>query len=162
MLNSVPKATARAARMVTLRHPNAIDCTVWRKTLQRPTEGESVGGVPSIGGMGLLDAEDEAEYTYTVVGDAKVLMGGTWDDQASNWNDADTGVIYDKAPREAMIEMIDEANGYVQKPDRITLEPGGGITLVYEVLGEGSSMAIPPYTRSYMIAARSDSEVGIG
>lgn len=165
MLNNVPKAVARASRLVTLRHPNAIDCTVMRKKLLRPESGESLGDVPNIGGLGVLDAEDEADYQYEPVGDAKILFSGVWDTQGSNWNDGDTGVIYDQAPREACIEFVDEglaAADYVRKPDMISVEPGGGIVLIYEVLGESSSIAIPPYTRKYMLAARSDSTAGIG
>lgn len=162
MLNNVPMATARAARLVTLRHPNAIDCTVWRKKLLRPAVGESLGDVPNIGGLGVLDAEDEAAYEFEAVGDAKIVFAGTWAAEGANWNDADTGVIYDQAPREALIEFIEKTDDYVRKPDRISVEPGGGLVLIYEVLGESSSMAIPPYTRKYILAARSDSEVGIG
>lgn len=163
MLNSVPTSVGRAARLVTLRHPNSMDCTVWRKRLLRVGgAGDDVGGIPNIGGLGVLDGEDEADYEFDLIGDAKILFSGIWQGDGANWNDADTGVIYDQAPREATIELIDDSLGYVQKPDRITVEPGGGIVLHYEVLGENSPMAIPPYARRYILAARSDSVAGIG
>lgn len=163
MLSSVPTAIARASRRFTLRHPNAMDCTVWRKKLLRTgPAGDDLGGIPNVGGMGVLDGEDEADYEFDPVGDAKVVFAGIWQGDGANWNDADSGVIYDQAPREAMIEFIDEADGYVRKPDRITVEPGGGIVLVYEVLGENSPTAIPPYTRRYILAARADVDASIG
>lgn len=167
MLNRVPAAVARAGRIVTLRHPNAMDCTVWRKRLLRAPDsvGAEMGGIPTIGGIGVLDGEDEADYEFDVVGDAKIVLSGVWDgmNAGSNWNDADTGIIEPSAtPVTALIEFIDEAHGVVQKPDRITVEPGGGIVLAYEVLGETSSVAIPPYTRRHILAARSDTEVGVG
>ena len=71
MLNSVPKAINDAARTVTLRHPNRMDATVWRKEVNRTASGE-VGGMPNIGGVGVLDSEDEADYSYEPVGDAAI------------------------------------------------------------------------------------------
>lgn len=163
MLNSVPAAVRRAGRIVTLRHPNSMDCTVWRKVLLRTgAVGDELGGIPNIGGIGVLDGEDEANFDYELVGDAKILFSGIWQDESANWNDADTGVIYDQAPKMAMIEFVEEIEDYVRKSDRISVEPGGGIVLPYEVIGEGSPMNIPPYTRRYMLAARSDSAAGIG
>lgn len=163
MLNSVPNAVQRAGRIVTLRHPNAMDCTVWRKVLLRTgPAGDELGGIPNIGGIGVLDGEDEANYDYEPVGDAKIVFAGIWTDEGANWNDADTGVIYDQAPKIAMIEFIQETDDFVRKSDRISVEPGGGIVLPYEVLGEGSPMNIPPYVRRYMLAARSDSTTGVG
>lgn len=166
MLNRVPTAIARAGRIVTLRHPNAMDCTVWRKRLLRTPDpaGAEMGGIPTIGGIGVLDGEDEAHYEYDPVGDAKIVFSGVWDgmNDGSNWNDADTGLIAPRPPITAMIELINEADGYVQKPDRITVEPGGGLVLAYEVLGESGSVNIPPYTRRYLLVQRSDAEVGVG
>lgn len=163
MLSQVAVAQNRAARILTLRHPNAMDCTVWRKKLLRTgPAGDDLGGIPNVGGMGVLDGEDEAEYDFEPVGDARIVIAGIWQGDGANWNDADTGVIYDQAPKEALIEFIDEANGYVQKPDRISVEPGAGIVLVYEVIGENSPTNIPPYNRRYIIAARADTEASVG
>ena len=164
MLNAVPTAIARAGRAVTLRHPNAMDCTVWRKTLLRAADGpgESLGSVPNIGGLGVLDGEDEAEYEYDPVGDAKIVFSGIWQGDGANWNDADTGLNYAQAPMEALIEFVEETADHIRKPDRISVEPGGGIVLIYEVVGENGSVSIPPYTRRFILAARSDATTGVG
>lgn len=164
MLNRVPAAIARSGRIVTLRHPNAMDCSVWRKRLLRsnPPGGEELGVVPNIGGIGVLDGEDEADYEFDLVGDAKVVFAGIWSGDGANWNDADTGLNAPGVPLEALIEFVEETEDFVRKPDRISVEPGGGIVLIYEVLGETGSVNIPPYTRKYILAARSDAETGVG
>lgn len=166
MLNGVPTAIQRSGRLVTLRHPNAMNCTVWRKRLLRPdTEGE-MGGIPTIGGVGVLDGEDEADYEYDELGDAKIVFAGIYQGEGANWNDADTGLIQPAMPVEALIECVlnpDDPDYFVTaKPDRISVEPGGGIVLVFEVLGENGTVNIPPYVRRYILAARSDSDAGIG
>ena len=164
MLNSVPAAVTRASRIVTLRHPNSMDCSIWRKKLLRvEAPGDELGGIPNIGGIGVLDGEDEADYEYEPVGDGRILFSGIWNGEGgSNWNDADTGLIAPTVPVMAMIEFVAETDDYVQKPDRITVEPGGGIIINYEVLGEAGDINIPPYTRRYIIAQRSDAEIGVG
>lgn len=166
MLNNVPTQMRRSGRLVTLRHPNAMDCTVWRKVINRSPDSGTMGGLPNIGGLGVLDGEDEADYDYEEMGDAKIVFSGIWQGEGSNWNDADTGPIYATPPVEALIECIlnpDDPNFFVvEKPDRITVEPGGGIVIPYEVIGENSNVSIPPYIRKYILAARSDSETGVG
>lgn len=166
MLNNVPTQMRRSGRLVTLKHPNSMDCTVWRKTVTRPADTGTMGGLPNVGGMGLLDGEDEADYDYEELGDAKIVFTGIYTGEGANWNDADTGLNYPAPPQEALIECVldpSDPNYFtVEKPDRITVEPGGGIILPFEVLGESSAVNIPPYVRKYILAARSDSEVGVG
>lgn len=168
MLTNVPTQINRSARLVTLRHPNAMDCTVWRKKLNRTSAAApaELGGNPTIGGLGMLDGEDEADFEYEELGDAKIVFAGIYQPVNANWNDSDSGLIYPEPPQEALIECVlepDDPNYFVvQKPDMVTVEPGGGFVLPYEVLGETGSVHIPPYTRKFIIAARSDSQNGVG
>lgn len=165
MLNGVPAQINRSARLVTLRHPNAMDCTVWGKTIKR-TADETMGGLPTIGGVGLLDGEDEADYEYTERGDAKVVFTGQYVGEGANWVDGDNGIIYGAAPTEVLVECIldpsDENYFVPAKPDIISVEPGAGVVLIYEILGENSTVNLPPYTRRFIVAARSDTDFGIG
>ena len=140
-------------------------CTVWQKVITRTTD-TTLGGLPTIGGAGLLDSEDEADFEYVERGDAKIVFTGQFVGEGANWNDQDTGVIYSSPPTEALIECVLEpdADGFfvTVKPDMISVEPGGGIVLIYEVIGENSNINIPPYNRRYILAARSDQINGIG
>lgn len=166
MLNNVPAQVRRSGRLVVLKHPNSMNCSVWKKVIQRDPDTGMVGTVPNIGGAGVLDVEDEADYEYEIRGDAKILFGGIFDGSGSNWNDIDSGIIGNVTPVEAQIECVLDPSDpdffIVDKQDRITVEPGGGIVLVYEVIGESSQINIPPYTRKYILAQQSSPDAGVG
>lgn len=169
MLNNVTTQINKSARIVTLRHPNAMDCTVWGKKILRTSSNmpDEMGGIPTIGGTGVLDNQDEADYEYVVRGDAKIVFTGQFVGEGANWADSDSGVIYGQLPVEALIECVlspDDDDFFVpQKPDMISVEPGGAdIVLLYEVIGENSNVNLPPYTRRFILAARSDQVDGIG
>lgn len=167
MLNNVPIQIARSARLVTLRHPNAMDCSVWRKQVNRVSSDvpPTMGGAPTIGGLGVLDSEDEADFDYADIGNAKIVFAGVYQGEGSNWLDSDTGLNYPSGAMEALIEcVLDPGDAdYFEpgKPDMITVEPGGGIAMFYEVIGETGSVNIPPYTKRYILAPRNDADVGI-
>jgi hypothetical protein len=165
MLNNVPTQVNRSARLITLRHPNAMDCTIFKKVIKR-TADETMGGLPTLGGMGMLDSEDEADYEYEERGDAKIVFVGQYVGDGANWNDADTGPIYGQIPVEALIECVldpEDPDFFVTgKPDLVSVEPGYGMTLLYEVVGENTTTNLPPYTRRYILASRADPENGIG
>ncbi len=162
MLNSVPAAINRASRIVTLRHPNGMECTIWRKTLNR-TGNNEVGGIANIGGLGVLNGEDEADYSYEPIGDGRIVMTGQYSDGTANWNDKETGLVYAGLPVVALIEFLDDKiEDHPQKDDIVSVEPGCGFVLQYGVMGEEGTVNIPPYTRRYILGALSNSDLGIG
>lgn len=167
MLNNVPIQVNNAARQVVLRHPNAMDCTVWRKTVNRAADGTpaTMGGLPTIGGLGVLDAEDEADYSYDEVGDARIVFCGVFQGQSGNVIDADYGLNYPDPPVEALVECLvapgAEGHFVADKPDMVTVYPGAGMALAYEVVGVTGNINIPPYTRKLVLAPRQDMDVGI-
>lgn len=167
MLNNVPTQVSKAARQVTLRHPNSMDCTVFRKTLNR-TESivpEEFGGLPTIGGLGVLDNEDEADYDYEELGEARVVFTGQYQASDMNMNSADEGLNYQNPPVEALVECVldpDDVNYFIpDKHDMITVYPGNGFALGYEIQGTTSNIGIPPYVRKYFLNPRADANVGI-
>lgn len=167
MLNNVPTQINRSVRLVTLRHPNAMDCTVWRKQVNRTAAAEplEMGGLPTLGGLGMLDSEDEADFSFVELGDAKIVFAGQFLGEGANWNDAETGLNYPAPPMEALIECLVEPGqpGYFlpDKPDMVSVEPGNGMVVLYEVIGATGSVNIPPYTRKLVLAPRQDQNVGI-
>ena len=54
MLTNVPSAVNRMARNVVINHPNTWECQVFRKRVTR-TDGAPVGGLPTMGGLGVLE-----------------------------------------------------------------------------------------------------------
>lgn len=164
MLNAVPAAINAAARAVTLRHPNAQDATIYAKRVKRSEPG-TVGGLPVLGGLGVMDSEDEADYEYIERGDARVLFAGIYAGQAGNVLDADDGVTYAEGLIEATIEcVLDPSNPLFFIPDKndvVMVEVSATIIMPYEVVGNTSTTNIPPYTRKYLLQPRSDIDFGL-
>jgi hypothetical protein len=168
MLTGVPTQINRSARLVTLRHPNAIDCTVFRKQVNRVETvdpDETNDGAPTIGGLGMLNSEDESDYEYTELGDARIVFVGQFQTQGGNWTDDDGQIIYPEGLIEALIEceLEPDNEGFFlpKKNDIVSVEPGEGLTVTYEVVDVTGPTAIPPYTRKYVLNPRQDQNVGI-
>lgn len=154
MLNKVPTAINRAVRVVVTRHPNRQECLVMRKKVTRAAPGgEEMGGIPTLGGIGVLDTEDEAEVEYEETGWGLVLFTGQYD--GTPLNDGDTNPIAASA-REAIVEPEQEGAFIADKGDLVMLMPGADIVIPYEVVGVLSTVDIPPYTRKLVLNARDD------
>lgn len=166
MLTSVPMAINRSTRLVVLRHPNSIPCTVWRKRVVRvevdPTSGlpSEMGGAPTMGGMGVLRSEDEADYEYDELGPAKTLLCGIF--QPADMNDRDNLLIAPNA-QEVQVECLDPTADLPNPPqftvdvgDLIFLEMGMGVIVTFEVVNTTGSVNIPPYVRKLVVNPRDD------
>lgn len=167
MLNNVSVQVNKANRMATLRHPNAAEFTLLRKTINRVStdEPETFSGMPTIGGLGVLDSEDEANYDYAEIGEGMVVLMGQFQTNGGNWNDADDGLVPDQPMIEAMAEcnLKPDEEGFfiVSKHDVMLIHMGMGIVLPYQVVGETGSVSIPPYTKRYILQLRQDAMNGI-
>lgn len=153
MLNSVPKAVNASVRQVVLRHPNSFDCTIARKHVTR-TEGNSqMGGAPTLGGMGVLRDEDEAEFEYVSLGPARLLFAGQPVQQA-DMNDRDDAMNPPPVV-EAQIEPTAEpgATGHfdTETGDLVMVDLGLGVVLAYEVVTVSGSLMIPPFVRRFAL-----------
>ena len=170
MLNNVPITVNKLARQVTLRHPNAMDCLVFRKVILRQSP-DSIAGLPTIGGIGVLDSEDEADYEFQQLGpdtpeaNARIVFTGQYLGVTGNVTDDDASTIYAEAPLEALVEcVLDPAHPLffvVDKNDVINVMPGAGIVIPYQVVGVTSPGNIPPYSRKLLLQPRADAEFGI-
>ena len=164
MLNNVPTQINRSSRLVTLRHPNSMDCTIYRTVVKRTDTG-TMGGMPTLGGLGVLDSEDEADYEYQEVGDAKIVFTGQFQTQGNNWSETDDYLIGSEMPLEALIECVlepsDPAFFIPANRDMVMVMPGAGIVIPYEIMGESGNVNIPPYTKKYALSPRADSDVGV-
>jgi hypothetical protein len=168
MLNSVPQAINRAARQVTLRHPQSFDCIVSRERVVRVELNDAGGlsesaGLPTLGGMGVLRSEDEADFEYDELGPAKLLFAGPGPFQPMDMNERDSALIAENA-REVVIESIAEPGAAPDKPqyfqadtgDLVVLTMGMGVALTYEVATVSGTVALPPYTRKLVLNPRDD------
>lgn len=163
MLTSVPQAINASSRQVVLRHPNSFDCVVSRKRTLRsevdPDTGapSEMGGEPTMGGMGVLRAEDEAEFDYVELGPAKLLFAAPY--QAMDTIDRDNALV-PEAQREVLIEATAEpgtAGHFVaDSQDLVVLTLAPGVLMAYEVGSVPGNVHIPPYTRRYVLNPRDD------
>lgn len=157
MLNSVPLQIAKGARAVTLRHPNAFDGSAWRKNIIR-TAPKQLGGIPTLGGLGVLDSEDEPDYELDELGDCKILMVGQY--QPSSLNDRETIVDMQYPQALTLIEPLAESgeDGYFMpdKHDVVFIHIIEGTAIGFEIIDIVGDVNISPYTRKYVLEKRDD------
>ena len=167
MLNRVPEQIRRSARLVALRHPNSISCTLYYKQLNRTPDGNppEFGGIPTIGGVGVMDSEDEADFDYVAGPPCKAVFTGQYMGDLGNIRDNDASSIYRDMPVEAIIEcVLESTDPEYRNPDKndlIIMDYGSGVVMTYEVIGPTSTVEIPPYTRKYALAPRQDTDNGM-
>lgn len=157
MLNQVPLSMRAAARNMVLRHPNAIDCTVMRRRVTRTSEAQAgmAGGELSLGGIGTLGADDEAEVDYDEIGEARVLFAGVR--PPTSMTDAgDASEAEASTPMEALVEPVTEGAFNCKDADLLMLMPGAGVVITFEVLKQIAQVHIPPYVAKFEIQAQMD------
>lgn len=168
MLTNIPLQRARAARQITLRHPQSIDCELFGKVVGRVSTAVppvDVDGSPTLGGMGVLDSDDEHEYTYESKGEGRIKFLGQFQTDGSNWQDDDVSITYRGNLVEAFIEPVanEGESGFFMpdKNDLVTVFMGADFVQTYQVVGVTGSLAIPPYQRRYVLNPRQDDVRGI-
>ena len=75
MLTNVTTAADIMAWRVVSGHPNAWECQIFRRVVNRVSpDGSEVGGIPTLGGLGVISAEDEPDLSYEWVGSGFALQ----------------------------------------------------------------------------------------
>ena len=153
MLNNVPLAIRRSVRAVTLNHPNRMTCTVYRKVVTRAAP-DTLGGLPTLGGLGVLDDEDEADFDYQSLGDGVVVMlqvyqGGFRSDDNSLLDNPNT------SQQEALLEPLADDGFMPKKHDLVSIVVGDAV-LPYEITDITGTVNIPPFTQKYVLQLRDE------
>lgn len=161
MLNRVPKAVNFSIRQVVLRHPNAMDCTVYRKRALRTEieggEASTFGGSPTLGGMGVLDSADEAEFEYAELGEGRMLMVGPY--EPAQVNDRGDAISQPPMSEAQIVSVAAEGKPGHFVPDNhdmVVAYIGAGIALTYQVMQPIGNINIPPYSVRYVLTPRDD------
>lgn len=161
MINQIPINTNKAMRSVVLRHPNSVEVAVFRKKINRTDTSIPgvMGGIPTLGGMGVIDTEDEDDFDYEDIGDGKMLPCEAF--QPSDMVDRDDGInSAEGVMLYCMVEPIasQDSCGYfeLKTHDLIFLVVWEGVYIGYEVVGRETNINIPPFTRRYMLNKRDD------
>lgn len=163
MLSAVPNSINRLARNVVLNHPNSFNCKVFRETVERVDTG-TVAGLPTMGGLGVLDAEDEEKIRHDLVGSGFALPAeGFAPSPMMSAGDANFG------PADEFRFLIEPeaesgAPGWfdVRKHDVMYLLLGTGPTppmIAFEIVGTETTSNIPPFTTRYICNRRDDLSV---
>lgn len=165
MLHNVPAAVNRMARNVVINHPNSYNCQVFRKAVTRP--GPISGGLPVLGGLGVLSSDDEEQFSYEWTGNGYALQVEAFEPSVMmDRGDANNGA------GDAFKFLIEseEAAGLpgsfeAKKNDVIYLLLGDGSSpakLAFEVVGIEAVLNIPPYTTRFIMNRRDDLHVPAG
>lgn len=160
-ITQVPIKIMQAARTVAMKHPNSMDCVVYRKVVKRAADDE-LGGLPTLGGLGVLKSEDEPDFEYELLGPGRILITSRYDG-ASDMTDRGDAIVPSEPQQEAQIVCLDvvvdgmkQPGPEPQKGDLVGAMPGGGVLIGFEIVGLIGSVAIYPYTTKFVIAPRDE------
>ena len=160
MLNNIAIAVNKANRQRTLREPNAIDCVLFTKRVDRVGEGTAFDGAQTLGGAGMLSSEDEVNYSWVVACDARIRFAQGFAAPLGNMSDSGRRLDFEDQVLEASIEPVPNpgTKGYVL-PDRqmlVAVLVGGGVIVNYQIVDVTGNLNISPYTRTYLLNPRPD------
>lgn len=161
MLTNVPQAINRMARNIVINHPNTYNAVMFRKTMLR-TAPETIGGLPTLGGLGVISADDEENVTYELLGNAYALSaevfggGQMMDRQDAN----DGGIIEFRYLIEP--EILDGLpGGFSIKKNDVLYLVLGDVRLAREIVAIETTGNIPPYSARYVCNNRDDLHVAV-
>ncbi len=166
MLNAAPRAINSMTRNVVVNHPNTFNCKVFREVVER-VEPPGIGGRSAMGGMGVLDTEDEERVRHEFLGNGFALPAeGFAPSPIMGARDAAYGA---EAEFRFLIEP-EEPSGHaehfdVRKHDVFYLILGEGSPppmIAFEVVNTETTTNIPPFTVRYVCNRRDDLGVPAG
>lgn len=146
MLNNAPIRINHASRNVVLRHPNSFDLVVYRKELEREDS-------ELLGGAALLSDEDEYDFSYKLLGEAKLLFADSYMD--SPLSSSQDVMNYAEHGFFALIECLSEEL-ILEKGDIAYIIIGEGIAIGYEITAIPTVGGIPPYNKRFEVTKRDD------
>lgn len=157
MLTNVPKAINRMARNIVINHPNSFECQLYRKSVKRNNESV-VSGMPTIGGMGVISAEDEEDISYDFLGSGYALQAEPFSPSTMmERQDANNGfanefrfLIEPEQPTGA------DGSFMIKKGDVMLIVISDDVKLAYEVVEPETVMNISPFAMRYVTNRRGD------
>lgn len=165
MLTSVPNAVNRLTRNVVINHPNSLECQVFRKVITRESStGERMGGLLTVGGLGVLDSEDEESIEFNHLGNGYALRADAFSaslmmdrrDANNGFGDELRFLIEPEAPS-GMEGYFD-----IRKGDVFYVVLTDTVKLAYEIVGTETVSDIPPFVTRYIANRRADIDLNDG
>jgi hypothetical protein len=126
---------------------------VYRKVITR-TAPDTLGGLPTLGGLGVLEDDDEADFEYQSLGDGVVVMlqvyqGGFRSDDNSLLDNPNT------SQQETLLEPLIDDGFTPKKHDLVSIVIGDAV-LPYEITDITGTVNIPPFTQKYVLQLRDE------
>ena len=159
MLNVIPITINKAARNMVINHPNSLHGQLIRKVFTRASTSNLMG-LPTIGGLGVINSEDESDYDFIPLGHASVLQVENFAasqmmdqrDANNGFDDAFTFLIEPEIlpPLEGGFEVKKNDILFVTVSEIV----GAVATLAFEIVAIESTSNIPPYTQRYICNRR--------
>lgn len=157
MLTNVPKGINRMARNIVINHPNSFECQMYRKSVDRTNES-LVSGMPTIGGLGVISAEDEENISYDFLGNGYALQAEPFSPSSMmERQDANNGFANEfrfLIEPEQPTGMV--GNFTVRKGDVMFIVISDDVKLAYEVVEPETVMNISPFAMRYVTNRRGD------
>ncbi|MER2511492.1 MAG: hypothetical protein ABTQ25_03565 [Nitrosomonas ureae] len=160
MLNNVPGAVNRMTRNIVINHPNTWECHVFRKTVNRV--GDSVsGGLPTLGGVGVMSADDEEDVSFELVGIGYALQAEMFSASSMmDRQDANNGFA---GEFRFLIEPEEPTgmpgNFTIKKRDVFYLVISDDVKLAFEIVDVETVINIPPFAMRYVANRRGDLDI---
>lgn len=116
-----------------------------------------MGGAPTLGGMGVLRSEDEAEFEYVELGAGRMLYVGQH--VQSDVIERDNALLPENT-KEALVESLAAPGAAdhftVDTGDIVFMDLGMAMLMPFEAVGIVGNINIPPYTRKIVLNPRDD------
>jgi hypothetical protein len=155
MLNSIPEAVNAMAVAVIQNHPNAVNCSCYRKVLLR-SGGEAVGGIPTLGGMAVLDSEDEDDIDIQWIGNGYALQAEPFQPSMMMDNQDANNSYAVQIPFLIVPESVDNEFTLKKRDLIMLLFNDGLIKLAWEIVAIETVINVPPFTHRYLLNKRAD------
>lgn len=165
MLNNVSVGVGRSLRNVIINHPNTWEAQIFRKKVERLSNG-NMGGLPTLGGLGVLSGEDEEKISFEHLVNGYALSADAFGvSPMMDRQDADD--MSGNAPEfRLLIEPAEPSGmpGYfdIKTGDVVYIVVTDAIRLAFEVVRCNTNINMAPFSMVYICNRRADIDVGDG
>ncbi len=164
-MNRIVETINAMNRRVTLKRSPSFGAQLFRKRILR-TAPTSVGGIPTLGGLTVLDSVDEENITFDYLGNARVVRVNEFapsmlNDRMDTHNSGGTGneLRFIIEP-----ETANGATGFEPKNHDVMflwILADGSVRVAYEIVGVESVNNLPPFSVRYLCNRRADLDIGL-
>ena len=160
MLNNVTTGVGALTRNVVINHPNTFNCELWRKEIKRKDVSE-IAGKPTMGGIGVMDSDDEENYEYNMIGEGYALPVTMFEPAPIvDHNDTNIGPTEFRFLLEPEAQSGQEGFWIPKTHDLVFLliqgVSGKFARLAFEIVGRETTTNIPPFNVRYICNRRDD------